>query len=248
MNREKAMTELAFISKDVRVYMEQNHLEFSDFEKASLIYHSSLSVEQKMVLLERLAETTEDMSLLVQLAKRLGSDGDDLLAFQKNTEGYIYATEVCDEEDNEPYICGYFATVELACAYGMRQGRGFTIKKYRIVSFRDAETKEKQGWFDLYQIRAKDVEEYITDCDDCGEYVATAQYDKDGTLQHFWSDEVERSDEDNIAKMRDLARFEYAFIRVPNPFESGDIVRFTGDRNRHGVVATSQTGWKEFLE
>lgn len=44
---------LDFVSKDVREYMEQNHLEFTDFEKAALIYNAGLPVLRRMELLER---------------------------------------------------------------------------------------------------------------------------------------------------------------------------------------------------
>ena len=79
---------LDFISKDVREYMEQNHLEFTDFEKAALIYDSGLPVLRMLELLEQLAEKTEDASLKKQILARLASDRQDLEAFRGNTEGY----------------------------------------------------------------------------------------------------------------------------------------------------------------
>ena len=46
---------LDFISKDVREYMAQNNLKFTDFEKAVLIYHAGLPVKKRLELLEKLA-------------------------------------------------------------------------------------------------------------------------------------------------------------------------------------------------
>ena len=51
---------LYFISKDVQEYMEQNHLESTDFEKAALIYNAGLPALERLELLEQLAEKTED--------------------------------------------------------------------------------------------------------------------------------------------------------------------------------------------
>ncbi|MCH5205974.1 MAG: hypothetical protein J1F09_03405 [Oscillospiraceae bacterium] len=47
---------LDFISKDVQKYMTENGLEFTDFEKAALIYNSDLTVNEKHARLEALAE------------------------------------------------------------------------------------------------------------------------------------------------------------------------------------------------
>ena len=41
---------LYFISKDVQEYMEQNHLESTDFEKAALIYNAGLPVLERLEL------------------------------------------------------------------------------------------------------------------------------------------------------------------------------------------------------
>ena len=242
------MTELVFISGDVRAYMEQNHLEFTDFEKAALIFHADLPVLKEQELLEKLADGTEDASLREQILDRLTVERQDMEAFRKNTSGYVYAVEVRDKKEHEPYICGYFATAELAYAHGMKQECGFTIQKYRIVGFNGVEAKKLKGYMNPYLMDAEDIEDCITECVCGGHSEAEAQYDRDGTLEHFWSSEVERSDKENIRRSYDHALFKNAFIRVPNPFERGDIVRFARDGKEHGIVATSQTEWKEFLE
>lgn len=214
---------LDFISKDVREYMERNSLEFTDFERAALIHNSGLPVLKRLELLEQLAEEAENVSLKEQILARLASDRQDLEAFRGNTKGYVYAVEARD--DKEPYICGYFATADLAYAHGMRQGCKFEIQKFLIVGFDGREAKKSKGY-----------------------PKAAAQYGKDGTLEHFWSSEIEKSNKENIPILYDLSRFETAFIYIPNPFERGDIVRSTMGRERHGVVVTSQQEWEEFLD
>lgn len=238
---------LDFISKDVREYMEQNNLEFTDFEKAALIFHSGLPVLKRLELLEQLAEKTEDLSLREQIHARLDYERENMEAFRNNTEGYVYAVEAHKDSD-EPYICGYFATSDMACAHGMKQGYEFKIEKYLIVGFNDREAKKAKGYFNPNLMDGADMEECVTEHDYCGYSEATVQYDKDGTLEYFWSDEIERSDEENISRAYDLRRFENAFIHIPNPFDRGDIVRLMTEREGHGIVATSQQEWNEFLE
>lgn len=218
---------LDFISQDVREYMEQNHLEFTDFEKAALIYHAGFPVLERLERLEKLAENTEDAALREQILARLASYRQDMEAFWNSTEGYVYAVETYEDE-REPYICGYFATADMAYAHGMKQGCKFEIEKYLIVGFQDREVKKPK----CYR----------------GSPEAGAHYDKDGTLKYFWSAETDRTDEERLSSSFDPARFENAFIFVPNPFERGDIVKLAKDREAHGVVATSQQEWKEFLE
>lgn len=238
---------LEFISKDVRAYMEQNHLEFTDFEKAALIYHASLPVLETLKRLEKLAENTEDTSLKEQILARLASDRQELEVFRNNTEGYVYVVDAHKDGD-EPYACGYFATADLAYAHGMKQKCKFEIGKYLIVGFNGREAKKPKGYFNPNLIDEPDIEKCITEHDYSGSPEARAHYDKDGTLEFFWSSEIERTDVENLDRAFDPARFENAFIFVPNPFERGDIVRLTTDRKGHGVVATSQQEWKEFLE
>ena len=238
---------LDFISKDVRKYMEVNDLEFTDFEKAALIFHSGSPVLKRLELLEQLAEETEDASLREQILVRLAYERENMEAFRNNTEGYVYAVEA-HEDGDEPSICGYFATANLAYAHGMKQGCKFRIEKYLIVGFNGQEAKKSKGYLNPNLMDEADMEECVTEHDYYGHSEAEAHYDKDGTLIFFWSDEIERSDEENISRSYDLKRFENAFIFVPNPFETGDIVRLTSDHEGHGIVATSQLEWQAFLE
>ena len=237
---------LDFISLDVRGYMERNGLEFTDFEKAALIYHSGLPVLRVLELLERLAEKTEDALLKEQILARLASERLDMEAFRDNDGGYVYAVEAL--EDDEPYICGYFAAFDPAYAHGMKQGCVFEIQKFQIVGFNGQEAKRSKGYFNPNLMDSPTVKECITEHDYCGFSEATARYGSDGTLEYFWSSEIERPDEEVISVLYDLSRFENAFIYISNPFERGDIVQLTTVRESHGIVATSQREWKKFLE
>lgn len=233
------------ISKDVREYIEQNGLVFSDFEKAVLIHHSYLPFLKRMELLERLAEETRDEALKKQLLEHLTSDRQDLDAFRDNAEGYIYAVKWHRGKDHN--ICGYFATVDMAYAHGMTLGREFRIEKQLIIGFRGQKPKDIKDYFNPYTSGNFDIEDCIREYDGTGYPVAEALYSQDGTLRLFHSSEINRSDEEVIARHFDPARFENAFIRVPNIFQRGDIVKIV-EREGHGIVSTSQEKWQELLE
>lgn len=239
---------IEFLSKDVREHMERNHLEFTDFEKAALTFHSGLPVLKAQERLEKLAKETADASLREQILAWLASERQNMEAFRSNTEGYVYAVEA-EEEDNEPYVCGYFATADLAYAHGRKRGCAFKVEKYRIVGLNGLEAKKLKLYRNPYLMDGRDVKECVEEYDDdYGFPEARAEYSGDGTLEYFYSTEIDRSDEEMLSTAFDPARFENAFIHVPNPFERGDIVRLTADRGERGVVATSQAEWTEFLE
>lgn len=239
---------LDLISKDLREYMEQNHLEFTDFEKAALIFNACLPELKKLELLERLAEGTGDAVLKAQILARIAYDRQDLEAFRNNAEGYAYAVEL-REDDGDPYICGYFASADMAFAHGMKHGHRFKIEKYCIVGLHGREAKKMKGYMNPYHPFGKsDPRECVDELDYDGSPEASAAYDKDGTLTDFWSSEIERADEEELKVLYDPALFTNAFIFIPNPFELGDIVRLTYDHDAHGIVALSQEEWSEFLE
>ena len=236
---------LDFISKDVRAYMEQNDLKFTDFEKAVLIYNSHLPVLKKLALLEKLAEETDDKTLKDQITAELACEREDLEAFWNNAEGYVCAVETREGSDSR--VCGYFATAELAYTHGMKQECEFTIKKYLIVGLNGQEAKKAKGYFNPSLLDHPDIEECVTELDWFDSEVE-AQYDQNGTLLRFYGGEIERSDEEEIHRAFAPELFENAFIIVPNPFERGDIVRLTGDHAKHGVIETSQQEWKRYVE
>ena len=187
---------LDFISKDVRAYMEQSNLEFTDFEKAALIYHAHLPVWKRQELLKKLAEETQDKALKRQIRERFAYEREEWKVFQKNTDEYLFAVEPqTDDEKSFVYAC--LDTVERAYALGRTLEHKFAVNKYRIAGF-DAEKMVPR--------------EYP---------MGTAMYDKDGKMVRFWTPEIVKLSEEELEKYSDLTRFEHAFIAVPSLFERG---------------------------
>lgn len=245
MGTDEAM--LDFISKDVQDYMKENNIQFTDWEKAVLIYNSDLPVEEMHRRLEKLMESTDDEVVREQVSERLAIEREDLAAFRENTKGYVYAVESYEYE-NEPYICGYFADAESAYAHGLKQQCKFKIEKHRIVGLDGMKPKISKIYMNPYMARDRESEPVVREYeDDDGHEEAALTYDQEGVLLYYWSDEIERSDEKELELSFNPQRFENAFLsRMPNPFERGDIVRITGDKS-HGIVESSQEGWKDFL-
>lgn len=234
---------LDFISKDVKQYMEQNNLDFSDFETAALIYNSWLSVPEKHKRLEELAAETKDANLRKQIMEILSVEKEDIKVFNENTKGFVYV--LTQETTDKP--CGYFETPELAYAHGLKQTDAFDINKFQIVGQDSAEMRKVKGYRNPYLMgETMDIEELVDEQDVKG-LTAWLEYTRDGILKDFWSQEIERSDEDNLKRIFSTDLFTNAFIHIPNPFEKGDIVRLLWDGS-YGVVNDSQEKWLEFLK
>lgn len=235
---------LDFISKDVKQYMEENSLDFSDFETAGLIYNSWLSIPERHKRLEELAAETKDANLRKQIMEILSVEKEDLRAFHENTEGFVYAVLA---KENYDAPCGYFATHELAYEHGLKLVCAFDIKKYQIVGQDGTEMKKSKSYWNPYLLAEEmSMEELVEEFDGDG-LTAWLGYTQEGILQNFWSKEIERSDEDHMKRIFDPNLFKNAFIHMPNPFERGDIVRLLPD-GRRGVVNISQEEWLKFLE
>ena len=239
---------LDFISKDVREYMEQNGLSFTDFEKAALIHNFGLPVLERLELLQKLAEKTEDEVLKDQIREKIAVDQENLDAFRDNTEGYVYAVEL-EDEDGDRYCDAYFSTPARAFDYGMEknEGRKFRIQKHLIIGYHGQEPKKGKGYRNPWLMKDATIEECVTESDSDRKMMAEASYSKDGVLQFFWSTEIERTDEEHLKRSYDPESYENAFIPFPNPFEMGDIVQVVGEKGP-GIVSTSQLEWQKFLE
>ena len=181
------------ISQTALDYMRENNLTFSDLEKAALISNAGLPVFERQERLEKLAGETGDEALKAQIQACLEYERQDLDAFFKNTEGFIYVARPC--EGNAVY--GYCANAEAAHACGLRRGCRFEIAKYKIFLdgqklrkiIKDKAFREK---FDTEDDYLKDVkwEELIAEEDYDKIPTARAAYDKDGVMIDFGSTEI----------------------------------------------------------
>lgn len=201
-------------SKDVREYMEKKGKKLTDFERATLAYnYPGLSIEERLELLKEIMDTTQDQKLLGQIRERIAHHKKCVEKFYENKKGMMYVLETYDEDDWRPADWCYFASGELAYASGKKLGECFSIAKYRI--FEKEIDMEKGGHYS----------------------VSNLHYDEKGDLWNCSSDEVAwegELDED------DEERFEDAYVDLPYPFRTGDLVREVGC-DEIGVVQSERT-------
>ena len=201
-------------SKDVREYMEKKGKKLTDFERATLAYnYPGLSIEERLELLKEIMDTTQDQKLLGQIRERIAHHKKCVEKFYENKKGMMYVLETYDEDDWRPADWCYFASGELAYASGKKLGECFSIAKYRI--FEKEIDMEKGGHYS----------------------VSNLHYDEKGDLWNCSSDEVAwegELDED------DDERFEDAYVDLPYPFRTGDLVREVGC-DEIGVVQSERT-------
>lgn len=232
---------LDFISKDVKQFMRENGLSFSDFATAGILYNSHLPVEEIHRRLQMLAERTEDGTLKQQIAERLAVKKEEMDAFFGSTEGYLYELQYTEEREQ----VAHFSTAAFAHAFGCTLGAAFKIEKYPLFRTSDAK-RTRKSYLNPYMGSNEDEIESVLEYDGFDAAVAMFSYNAAGELTYFWSDEIERSDERNLELIYSPHRFENAFPFLPNPFERGDIVKDLRDGLR-GIVETSQEGWGDFL-
>lgn len=113
---------------------------------------------------------------------------------------------------------------------------------YQTGTFFDWETALAQGKkakvpFQIEKYPVGDI-----DRDGACRHVLTADFyfDKDGEAVSFWSREISGHCDDN-------RHFTRIYFEVPNPFETGDIIKIRRGGG-YGIVETSRKDWKESVE
>ena len=201
-------------SKDVREYMEKKGKKLTDFERATLAYnYPDTSIGERLEMLKEIMDTTQDQKLAGQIQERIEYHKKCVKEFYENKKGMVYVLETYEEDDWRPADWCYFASGELAYASGKRLGECFSIAKYRIFEEEvDMEEDEHYSVSDLH-------------------------YDEKGDLWNCSSDEV--AWEGELDKY-DKGRFEDAYVDLPYPFRTGDLVREVGS-DEIGVAQSERT-------
>lgn len=207
-------------SETVRQYVLDTGWMFTDMQRAALLYHSGLPLEQQCSWLRTVLEKTKDECLREQITEYLSLKEQGFQAFKENEDRrHIYVLRIKDENEGQYYQIqpqGYFFRWDAAYARGKRSSYPFQIEKCVIYDEEGAS-------------------------DDNDSPVAALDFSADGKVAYLWSREVPFDAE------RD-GSFTYAFYEVPNPFERGDVVRLAGKTADYGIIETSQQHWREALD
>ena len=236
------------MSEFMRNYCKEQHIVFSGFERATILWNSNLVRKDKLTVLRDIAETTSDETLRRQIEERLFYEAEIERRFVENSGGnYIFGVSF----DDEDRCNGHFSALESALAYGREHAnKTFEVGKFPIA---DKAPPKARRYFHLNryciadrlgvavrQVRDEQTEFYEDPHQE--NPVAHCEYSIDGEIIGIWSEEAPYPIE-----IGDPHRFENKFFAPPNPFDRGDLVRVVGDPEL-GVVSTSQAEWEEFLE
>ena len=226
-------------SKDVRELIEKEGYTFSDFEIATLIFNGLQAYDEKRAALQTLAESTMDMELKVMINKRLVWEENEITFFEEEKAGYVYLLNSKEFAPEDCY-CGCFVNAKLAHAYGCKLGFDFCIEKHVIIGSEQTECPKSKIFTNPYLKETKDWAECEYECEQINTVVARFHYVKEGVLLYFAS-EMERDLKEELEMLFDPARFENAYMEIPNPFEKGDVVHVVGtDRYRGDKVTETE--------
>lgn len=208
------------ISDYLREYYKEKNVTFTDSQKATIYWNSSLLQCEKVAALQELFHHTEDNVLKEQIREKLDIQAKTEEYFMKQDDNYVYLVVLDDAEAAN----NVFASLDIALLYGKENcEENFKISKM-ILEERLASVTSDEGSL----------------------LGGMAGFKKDGTLLFcvcYDSDEIEFT----LVGAEEPISFENAYIPLLNPFEYGDIVRIQGD-SIPAIVVTASDEWYEILE
>ena len=250
--KDNAFIEKYIPSPEVKEALYESNRVFSDWEKATIIWNSSLDYSAKLRELELLRNNTLDEALMRQIDERIIYEQDVMKLFKENNKGFVYVL-YSYEMGPEGYLYGYYGSFDLAWKDGIDAGydmEGFCIKKHQILND-DSERLQGKIVFPAIDkngssYKGRVVEMNLTEWK-AGEMV----FNEKGDLLSFDSSElsIERACAVNDERN---SRFEYSFVDFPNPFKQWENVRIIGlpavDDEVAGAVVSTQTEWQALID
>ena len=230
-------------SRDVREHLKEIGHEFTDAEKATIIYNIVEEVTRRNNLLKQLAGTTSDSELRTQIEERLDFDKRSWQQFIEDDRGCYYTASYLDfdeEWDTAGSFAGYkLAKLKIEELEKEQEGSGYKIEKYQILGEKENVVKgyyrTNRRLLNLLGNTGENskpcYEEY-----DIGDFpISKAEYNSKGQLIDFYSAEMPIEE---VEKMEDWgeARFEDKFIYIPTPFKPGEVVCSVKDPQTLGVI------------
>ncbi|HHU17129.1 MAG TPA: hypothetical protein GXZ70_02720 [Clostridiales bacterium] len=181
--------------------------------------------------LEELAKSSKDRELVKQIYERLEYNKRRLDTFINNRNGYIFhltgVRNVNCQTDMRDIDLGYFKSHEIAKKWGLKFLETFSVKKVRLLSEND-------------NPKSLCSENYLAW--DAGMVLGEICYDIEGNILGFWCNELGETPVE-IFTTENRGRFEHAYIDIPYPFRTGDIVRVVDSESsvEFGIVTCERT-------
>lgn len=233
-------------SKYTREKYKELGIEFTDWQKATIIWNKPMNHQECINALKELAEKTFDVELQKQIRERVKYEEKQLTYIMENPNNdYVYI--VRNAKDNCDYGVFYKFDTALVHArkYAKEDEEKMCIYKIQIVKGEGIPTRTTYSrWNPNLFPEKKEIEEYEREYSDG--VVGRVTISTDGEICVWWSVET-TMEEDMVVDTFDVNRFETKFIKLPYVHEAGMIVKYTLS-GEIGVLATGKEDWDEFLD
>lgn len=227
-------------SKQVRDYMDEIGFEFTDHQKATLIWNAvGYNHYQILDALKELAETTGDLVTKKQIEERISYEETKLERIRNNQDNkHVY---VVTNDDGLSY--GYFNRYDTALAYAKKLHESLEIEKQRIIEGNKIpRVKRDIGLNPRYPDTKVDTYyEY------CGIGDGGVLFNEAGEIIGLRTNEMS-DEEESLVNEFDSNRFEFPFINIPFPpnFMKGIPVKHISS-GRYGIIQEGSEIWDEFI-
>ena len=228
----------------MRSYLKEIGFEFTDFQKATLIWNTfEKTWREKLEMLEALADITNDSVLKSQIEERIEIENNIYTKFVDNqSKRHVYVVE-----DFLGYSIGFFLNCDKALNYAKKytlKDKGkHCIHKYLLVDSDKDEVVTTIKW----KINSRGVSEIDGDRtkEYNGEAVATMHLDLEGNIIDIYSDQIFK-EEEKIIRFKER-RFENQFIKIPFEAHAGVPVKYLRDGS-YGILADDTDSWNDFMK
>lgn len=182
----------------MRKYLREQCREFSDWERAALIWNApNRTLSEKLEALKELECDLFDDKLKAQIKERLEYEDAVIKAMKENPNGkFVYVVI-----DNPHFPCGFFADYESAVEYAVKYSGEYDctclIQKHEIIS-KNSQPEEYNG----YEIGGVSLNET-------------------GEMRNIYSSEISQETVDTAG------RFENHFFRIPFGMDYGCVKDLT---------------------
>lgn len=232
-------------SNYMRDIFQEQKFEFTDFQKATLIWNApKKNREDKLAALLELSETTDDEKLCQQIRERIEYEEEALRRFMDNSsDKYVYVIE-----EDYTYSCGFFAEYNMARDYLLKcldkDEITYAIEKQMIVRDKSNLTvRNREKWNPNLFAEPPKTQEYEYHY---GFETSRLDFDKDGNIKCVYSGEMSEEEEWQVHAFK-KERFESHFIQIPFFGWSGVPVRNVTD-NTYGILMTDTEQWEKYLQ
>ncbi len=225
-------------SKDMREYLAEKSFEFSDIDKATILFNTITNLEDRNAILMNILSETVDKTLQKQIQERIEFERKCIKVFIKNSNGFLYSLTYCEESDE---VCGYFASYKIAKVYGDKKGKAYEVAKIPFITGNEIRIQVPQVHYNpnLFKDGKQTVQQEYD-----GSAIACITHDSKGNITNLWSDEINGNISDKLCF--DNHRFENRYFELPHPFQRSDIVMICGSE-KVGIVSNTDFSMTEKL-